>query len=210
MAVAFSASRRRPSTSVRPDDATPTRLPTTTRRFTTTFVSATFWWISLFAKRVSAESSAMTSASASVTPSRIACARAASASARASAARSSFIAGVEIDRTMPPSPFADSDLDVAEPGARHGMADMAGLARLALAAVRRAEHHVARLVADGVARSPELVGDAGVRRVLVQPALPAALDLVGDLGRELEVEPAIVDRPAPIGRQVEAVVGVGD
>ena len=57
----------------------------------TLLVSATFWWISLLAKRVSAESSAMTSASASVTPSRIASARAASASESASAARSSFI-----------------------------------------------------------------------------------------------------------------------
>ena len=41
----------------------------TTRRLIETLVSATFWWISLLAKRVSAESSAMTSASASVTPS---------------------------------------------------------------------------------------------------------------------------------------------
>ena len=70
IAAAFSASRRRPSASVRPDDATPTRLPMTTRRLIVTLVSATFWWISLLAKRVRAESSAMTSASASVTPSR--------------------------------------------------------------------------------------------------------------------------------------------
>ena len=58
IAAAFSASRRRPSASVRPDDATPTRLPTTTRRLIVTLVSATFWWISLLANRVSAESSA--------------------------------------------------------------------------------------------------------------------------------------------------------
>ena len=58
IAVACSARRRRPSESVRPDEATPTRLPTTTRRLIATLVSATFWWIWLLAKRVSAASSA--------------------------------------------------------------------------------------------------------------------------------------------------------
>ena len=48
-------------------------------------------------------------------------------------------------------PLADPDLDIAEAGSRDGMADMPGLARLALAAIRRAEHHVAPLIADGVA-----------------------------------------------------------
>ena len=80
-----------PSASVRPDDATPTRLPITTRRLIVALVSATFWWIWLFANRVRAESSVITSASASVTPSRIAAARTSSASVSASCARSSFI-----------------------------------------------------------------------------------------------------------------------
>ena len=56
--MAWSARRRRPSGSVRLVDATPTRLPMTTRRLIATLVSATFWWISLLAKRVRAESSA--------------------------------------------------------------------------------------------------------------------------------------------------------
>ena len=176
----------------------------TTRRLTTLFVSATFWWISLLAKRVSAESSAMTSASASVTPSRSASASAASARASASAARSSFI-GRPPGYHLPTPTWTSRN---RAPGTR--VADVAGLARLALAAVRRAEHHVAPLVADRVARAPELVGDAGVGRVLEQPALPAALDLVGDLGRELEVEPPVVDRPGAVRGEVEAVVGVGD
>ena len=74
-------------------DATPTRLPTTNRRLTATLVSATFWWISLLAKRVSAESSAMTSASASVAP--VAHARGQGGLGQGAArrwARSSFIA----------------------------------------------------------------------------------------------------------------------
>src|SRR4029079_10142871 len=91
------------------------------------------------------------------------------------------------------SPLAEAALDVAEPRAVYGVAHVAGLARLALAAVRRAEHHVAPLVAHRVARPPELVGDPGVRRVVEEPALLAPLDLVRDIGGELEVEPPIVD-----------------
>src|SRR4029077_18448794 len=103
--------------------------------------------------------------------------------------------------------FGSTVLDVGESCARPRVADMAGLARLALAAVRRTEHRVAPLVTDRVARSPELVGDAGVGRVLEQPALHPALDLVGDLGRELEVEAPVVDRPRAVRGEVETVVG---
>src|SRR5206468_2526736 len=149
------------------------------------------------------ESSAMTSASASVTPSRIASARAASASWSASAARSSFIGR---GRRWIGSPLAHADLHVAEAGTRNGVTDMAGLAWFALAAIGRPEHHVAALVADCVARPPELVGDSGVGRVLEQPALLATLDLVGHLGGELEVEPSVVDRPASVRCEVEPVV----
>src|SRR5688572_4618125 len=166
-----------------------------------TFVSATFWWIWLLAKRVSAASSAMTSASDSDTPSRAACTSTRSARSRASRARSSFTTGL---------PLADPDLDVAEPRARNRVADVARLARLALAAVRRAEHHVASLVADGVARAPELVCDARVRGVLEQPALLATLDLVCDLRGELEVQAPVVDGPRTVRGEVQAVVGVGD
>ena len=70
IAPAVSASRRSPSSSTRLLDATPTRRPTTNRRLISAFVSATFWWISLLANRVSRASSAATSASASVAPAR--------------------------------------------------------------------------------------------------------------------------------------------
>src|SRR5690349_17541646 len=143
----------------------------------------------------------MTSASASVTPSTIAASSARSARLSASRARSSFTCRL---------PLADPDLDVAETRARNGVADVARLARLALAAVRRPEHHVAPFVADRVARPPELIRDAGIGRVLEEAALPAALDLVGDLGRELEVQPPIVDRPGTVRGEVQPVVGVGD
>ncbi len=52
--------------------------------------------------------------------------------------------------------------------------------------------------------------DAGVRRVAQQPAELAVLDLVADLGAELEVEPLVVDRPRAVGLHVDAVVGGGD
>src|SRR4051794_28292807 len=150
---------RMPSTSVRPDDITAMRLPATNRRFTVRLDSATFWWISLLAKRVSAESSLVTRTSASVAPTRSARSRMVSARASASAAASSGERWIAISSVIGGSPLPDADLDVPEPGAGDAMADMAGLPGLALAAVRRAEHHPAGLVADGIAGAPELVGD---------------------------------------------------
>ncbi len=66
------------------------------------------------------------------------------------------------------------------------------------------------LVADGIAVPPELGGNAGVGGVLEHAAHLAILDLVGDLGAELEVEPLVVDAPAPVQFHIDAVVGVGD
>src|SRR5689334_22374101 len=104
------------------------------------------------------------------------------------------------------SPLPDTDLDVAKACARAGVADVGPLTGLALAAVRRPEHHVARLVADRVHRPPELVRDPRVGRILEQSTFPAALDLVRDLGGELEVEAAIVDRPRTVRGEVQPVV----
>src|SRR2546426_8533848 len=201
MAPARSATSRKPSSSIRPVDATPIRLPIATRRLRWTLVSSTFWWISLFANRVSGASSAVTRASASVAPAAIA-----RPTARSAIASHSCLPSALTSRT---SLLENSHLDVAEPCAGDRVADVAGLERLALAAVGRAQHPVARGVADRVARPPQLVGDAGVRRVLHQPAALPAADLVGDLGRALEVEPAIVDRPAAAPGPVKAVVRVG-
>src|SRR3954451_1914388 len=121
------------------------------------------------------------------------------------------------DRARPPAPWPPAasrphhaDLDVAEPGARHAMADMPDLTRLALAAVRRAEHPPARRVADRVHRPPELVRDPRVRPAPVQLSKLAALDLTADLGRELEVQAPVVNGPAPVRLEEQAVVGVLD
>ena len=63
-------------------EATPTRWPSTKRRFTTVSASATFWWISLLAKRVRALCSWVTTASAWVAPASMAMATARCASSR--------------------------------------------------------------------------------------------------------------------------------
>src|SRR3989304_4985030 len=109
----------------------------------------------------------------------------------------------------PRSPSANPDLDVAEARAAGAGADVANLPRLALTAVRRADHDVAAGVGDRVAGAPELVGDARVGGILEEPAELSALDLVGHLRRELEVQAPVVDAPGAVGGQVEPVVGVG-
>src|SRR5690606_937519 len=66
------------------------------------------------------------------------------------------------------------------------------------------------LLADGIARAPELGGDAGVAGILEHaPELPTA-NLPGDLCAELEVQPLVVDAPAPIRRHEDAAIGIGD
>ena len=202
IAAARSTRAPTPSSSTRPDDATPTRRPLTNRRLTNASALATFWWISELANRVSADSPATTSASASPAPAASAAWMTCSASRSASSgsppmpcSRAHPITPTRTLRNRPPeTPWPD----------------VARLPGLALAAVRRAPHPPARGVADGVHRPPQLVRDAGVGAVPVQLAGLAALDLAADLGRELEVQAPVVDRPAAVGLEQEAVVGVGD
>src|SRR5664279_3650795 len=163
------------------------------RRLSRALDSATFWWISLLANRVRAASSAWITTSAWDAP-------AFAARSRTSSARTSHSApslGSFIGRPCR-LPLAHANLDVPEAGTGNRMANVTGLAGLALAAVGGAQHHVAAFVADRIAGAPELVGDPGVGGVLEQAALLAALDLVGHLGRELEVQAPIVDRPASV------------
>src|SRR5439155_16036794 len=108
------------------------------------------------------------------------------------------------------SPLPHPDLHVPEAGPLAAVPDVGGLARLALATVRRAQEPVAGGVADRITAAPELVRDAGVGRVAVKLSELAALDLPGGLRGELEVQSPVVDAPAPVRVQVEAVIGVRD
>src|ERR1700704_355729 len=83
------------------------------------------------------------------------------------------------------------------------------LARLPLAAVREAEELPLVGPSDCVELAPEDGGHAGIGRVPQHPAELALLDLPGDLRPELEVEALVVDRPALVRLEVEAVVDVG-
>ena len=87
---------------------------------------------------------------------------------------------------------------------------MGRLAGLAFAAVGCAPHLPVLFVADGVAAAPELGRDAGVGRIFEQAAQFAVLDLVGDFGAELEVEPLVVNAPALVHLHIDTVVGIGD
>ena len=90
------------------------------------------------------------------------------------------------------------------------VARVADLQRLALAAVRHAPHGPLLGTADRVERRPERGADARVRGVLEHAAQHAVRDLPADLAAELEVEPAVVDRPRAVGLHVDALVGAGD
>src|SRR5207248_2186932 len=101
-----------------------------------------------------------------------------------------------------PSRF-HSDPYSAEARRRRGVAGVALLVGLALAAVRRPPRGPFAGVAEAVERTPELRGDAGVGRVAQHAAARAVLDLPRDLRAELEVEPLVVDGPRPVRRHVD-------
>ena len=71
------------------------------------------------------------------------------------------------------------------------MAHADGLGGLTFTAVRAPDAPVFG-VANCIAGSPELGGDACVRRVLEHPTQLAALDLIGNLCGKLKVQPLIV------------------
>src|SRR6266550_6383460 len=105
---------------------------------------------------------------------------------------------------------ADADLHVAEAGGRGAVRDVRVLSRLALAAVRETAEHPLVRSGNGVERGPEDGRLARVGRVAQHPAELAVLDLPGDLRPELEVEPLVVDRPALVRLEVDALVDAGD
>src|SRR5437763_2141858 len=106
--------------------------------------------------------------------------------------------------------IAETDLHVPEPGRRRSVGDVRVLPGLPLAAVRQPVQRPLFLARDRVERAPEDGRLAGVGHVSQHPAELAPLDLPGDLRAELEVEALVVDRPALVRLEEDAVVDAGD
>src|SRR6202035_5393515 len=111
---------------------------------------------------------------------------------------------------LPYSSFQYSDLDVLEARRRGAVRDMRRLRRLALAAVGQPPDRPFTATGDCVVGVPELRRDAGIGRVLDQPAALAVDDFVGQLGAELEIEPLVVDAPTPGGLHIHTLCGFGN
>ena len=139
MAPALSTSRRRPSSSIRPDDATPTRFPTTNRRLQSGVrLGDVLVDLAGHEARQAARRAAATSASASVAPAAVAMATARSAIASQSCVWSVIVVG-------PPWSGGAGHLSTPTCTSRNRAPETAwpmwpSLAGLALAAVRGAEH----------------------------------------------------------------------
>jgi hypothetical protein len=84
------------------------------------------------------------------------------------------------------------------------------LRRLALAAVRRAEHAHRSGVADPCEAAPELRADAAVVRILDDVPELAALDDAPALAAELEFVARVVDRPGRVGFHQHAMLDGAD
>src|ERR1019366_8221250 len=87
--------------------------------------------------------------------------------------------------------------DVPKAGGRGAVSRAHGLRGLALAA-------------NGVAGVPEFGGDAAIAGILQHAYFFALADLPPQLAAKLEVVAPVINRPAPVGLHVDAVVRIGD
>src|SRR5579863_8077705 len=202
--AAAATARRRDSSSVLLVVARAVRPSTTARTEMPSVCSATFWWMVLLAKRVSASVAVPTSTSVS----------SASLSLRIFSAMrsSSFRESCAFLLAMVYGLFREGDADfyVAETGGRCAVTGAHYLLRLSLAAIRRAPQRPVISRADGIAAVPEFRGNSAVAGILDHAALLAAFDFPTDFGRKLEVIALVVDRPGAVCFHQYRVVGVGD
>src|ERR1700752_4666084 len=110
-----------------------------------------------------------------------------------------------------PASFGESDSDfyVAESRGRSAMARSHRLHGLALSAVGRAPKRPIVARTDCIAAIPKFGGDAAVAGVFDHAAFFSAFDFPANFRRELEMIPAIVDRPGTIRLEQDCIVGVG-
>src|ERR1035441_7719033 len=155
-------------------------------------LSATFWWMALLAKRVSAWLAEARMDSTSSTP----CARAARTTWPCTADASTGIRA--------------PNFNVAEARGAGAVARAHYLFRMALAAVRNAPKGPVLRPGDGRTGVPELRRNAAIAGVLQHAHPLAAAHLPGDLAAELEVVALIVDGPTPVGLHIDGVVRAED
>src|SRR6266446_3981222 len=110
----------------------------------------------------------------------------------------------------PLSPPTDAHLHIAEAGGSGPMPGAHGLHRLTLAAVRSSPDYPFVAIAHGIARSPELWGDAGVGSIFQYTSQFAVLNFIGHLHAKLEVQAAVIDAPTLVDAHVDAVIGIGN
>jgi hypothetical protein len=85
------------------------------------------------------------------------------------------------------------------------------LTRLALTAIIQTEHLPIFFISYSVAATPKFGSYSGVDWILKDlTGLFAVFDLIGNLCRELEVDPFIVDREAAVGAEQEAIFNTGN
>src|SRR6266542_1256841 len=101
-----------------------------------------------------------------------------------------------------------SYLDLAKTRRRGAVTGTHGLHGLSFAAVGSAPQHPLLGAAYGIAGVPEFCGHAAVTRVFEPARLLAVLNLPADFGAELKIVAAIVDRPAAIGLEIDAVLRI--
>src|SRR4051812_31011143 len=90
------------------------------------------------------------------------------------------------------------------------MAGTHGLHWLAFAAVGSSPDDPVVAIADGITRSPELRGDAGIGSIFQDTTRFAVLDFIGHLHTKLEVQATVVNAPALVDAHVDAIVGIGN
>src|SRR5664280_2942597 len=103
-----------------------------------------------------------------------------------------------------------SHLNTAEPGRRRTMRHVCHLHRFSFATIVDTPHVVQLRTSDAVTGPPELIRDAGVRRVLDHVLEFPSLDLPADLAAELEVQAPIIDGPALDAVHVKTILHAAD
>src|SRR2546426_4721256 len=100
------------------------------------------------------------------------------------------------------------NVDLAEARRDRAVGNGSDLLRLTFAAVERAAEMILVLAAEAVARVPKIDCISLVRHVAQHLANLAVFDLVKDLAGELKVVALLVDAPASVAKNVNAVLDV--